>query len=67
VDILTSKNAAARLGLNNVQKFHRLVAANNVKPVASVDGVRGAKVWSRFDIDKLAEKVGLTIVDEVAS
>jgi hypothetical protein len=53
VDILTSRKAADRLGVN-VQKFHRLVARHNIKPVGEVPGIRGAKFWHALDIDRLA-------------
>jgi hypothetical protein len=50
---LTSRQGADRLGVN-IQKFHRLVAANDVEPVVVGTGLRGAKFWNPADIDALA-------------
>lgn len=39
----------------SIQKFHRLVAAHSLTPVAEVPGIRGAKFWTPSDVDQLAD------------
>jgi excisionase family DNA binding protein len=52
VESLTSREAAERLGVN-VQKFHRLVAEHEIRPILKGTGLRGEKFWKPSDITRL--------------
>lgn len=56
MESLTSIEAASLLGVN-VQKFHRLTAANGVSPILEAPGLRGAKFWHPLDIDALRRRL----------
>ena len=56
-ETLTTQEAAAAAGVN-VQKFHRLAAAHQIRPAIEAPGLRGAKFWHRADVEALrAEQV----------
>lgn len=57
MESLPTAKAAARLGVN-VQKFHRLAAANHVNHVFQASGATGEKFWNPADIERLALILG---------
>jgi hypothetical protein len=64
METLTTREAVARTGAPNVAKFLRLAAANEVHPVLSGPGLRGAKFWNPADVDRL---VAIVTAEQVAS
>lgn len=52
-DLLTTKQAAERLGLT-VFQFHYRANRRGLAPAAQGDGVRGPKFWRPADVDALA-------------
>ena len=56
MESLTSREAAARLGVN-IQRFHRLVAEHGIEPMIEGAGIRGPKFWDPTDIARLAAEL----------
>lgn len=50
-DLLTTRKAAAVLGIS-IRHVSRL----GIEPVVKLDGTRGAALWSRDDIERLARE-----------
>lgn len=49
---MSSREAADRLGVR-VQQWHRLVVRYNLTPERKIPGIRGAKFWHAYDVERV--------------
>lgn len=56
-DLVSTKQAAALRGVS-VTTIHRLVASGHLTPVAKLDGIRGAMMFRREDVEALEQPRG---------
>jgi hypothetical protein len=56
MEVLSTAKAAERLEVD-VQRFHRLVAKHDLKPIFRAEGKTGAMFWSESDVDRLAAEL----------